>query len=166
MVRDKAFRIAALIGLCALVYYFSFDQGRQSQRERLAGLEQTLKAKERLAEGAAAEIKTLQEKLAKCRNELNPGSATGASEAEAARFNLRRGASRSFLEGRLLVSCLEINPGAKLALMQLNLVKEDKLLTQPLRLGQNLNFTLGGASYALILEQIHPSMITASVVRK
>ena len=61
--RDNLVRMLALILLSALVYYFSYSQGRDSVKPQLRLMEDALAAKERIIEKMAAEIKHLKDEL-------------------------------------------------------------------------------------------------------
>lgn len=162
MRRDKTVRIIALICLCALVYYFSFDQGRIAQGPKMERLEKTIEAKERVIESMAAEIKSLKEQLENARTErTDPAKAENGEES--LKLTLRLQNSRLLFDERVVLSCLEIDRKNKEAKIQLNLVKEDVLITKTVGLGRSLIFELDKARYSLIVDQIHSSFISVVV---
>lgn len=166
MAKDKITRIIALIGLCALVYYFSFDQGRTAQGPRLERLENALKAKERIIENMALEIRDLKEQLAECGAS---GRAVKTPEGDGkidSRVTLRLQSSKMMFDQSLVLTCLDIDRGKKKARLQINLVKEDKLLTKDVGLGQSFRFNMSDEEYSMILEQIKSSFITVVFIKK
>jgi F0F1-type ATP synthase membrane subunit b/b' len=64
--KDLIIRLIALIVLCGLVYYFSFEQGRSAVSSKTNRLEAALAAKERVIESQALEINRLQKQLEEC----------------------------------------------------------------------------------------------------
>ena len=165
MNRDKAVRLGALIVLCALVYYFSFEQGRSFKSPESSQLEQALRAKERIIETLSLEIRELKNQMAACEGSGANGPADSADENESGRLVVRLRSSRLLFENQLLVTCLEIDRQEKKAQIQINLIKEDKLRTETIHLGQGIKFSLAGQNYTLILEQIHSSFVTAQIIR-
>ena len=164
MRRDNYIRIAALIALCALVYYFSFDQGREAMKPKLAELEGTVAAKNRIIEKMAAEVSYLKEELTKARAS-SQGPEELPDDGAAARVVLRIGTSRILLEARLVLTCLQVDRDNKTTSLQINLVQDGKMRTETLGLGQNVTISVGGQGYTLILEQIHSSFIVVNLVR-
>lgn len=166
--RDKSLRLAALIVLCALVYYFSFEQGRADQEQNILALEQKLKAKDQALENIAAELKQVKEKLAKCSsgNVVKTDPPAAASDDSAGRIVIRAGASRTLFDGRLIVSCLDINPKDKRAWIKVNLIQEDRMFSEPMGLGQTLKFFMAGQNYHLIMDQIHAGQVAVQIVKR
>ena len=175
MRQDKWIRILALIGLCALVYYFSFDQGRQAQNGRVVSLETALAAKEKSAEGMAVEIRSLKTALENCRRSANQAAGEGVQaaggdnadgQADEGRLSLRLGAARTLFENQVTASCLEIDRSGNRAMVQINNLDNQAVVSKWVGLGQALPFNLSGRPMILILEELHPSMITARVIPK
>jgi len=166
--KENIVRIAALIGLCALVYYFSFDQGRRSFEPKIKRLETNLEAKEKLNQSLAVEIHRLKEELkqAQASSPLAEPEAGRTEEKEAGRITVRLHSSRILFDQRLVLTCLEIYRTAKQADLQINLIQEEKLIKETVRLGQSLRFTLNEREFILILDEIHSSFITARIVPK
>ncbi|MEW5724990.1 MAG: hypothetical protein AB1896_17900 [Thermodesulfobacteriota bacterium] len=167
MVRDKLFRMIALIALCAMVYYFSFDQGRDSQRVKLAKMQETLEAKERIIAKLAAEVARLKKELAG--SGISEGEDTSPDLAQAGpslRITVREGASRTLYDGRLILTCLSLDRPGKKALIQLNLLEEGRLIKEDLGLGLGLRFNLGGRTLVLVLEQLQANQMVAQIIEK
>lgn len=166
---ENIVRIIALIGLCGLVYYFSFDQGRRAAEPAIRGMESRVAAKDRIIESLAVEVRRLKEELEAARQSAGEAGREGGAEAEQAlasdRFTLRLQASRILFDQRVVVSCLAIDREAGTATIQINLVREETLLAEPIKLGQGLKFVLDDQSYALILDQIQPNFVTAQLIR-
>ncbi|MBU2548223.1 MAG: hypothetical protein KKB20_07440 [Proteobacteria bacterium] len=158
-------RIIALIGLCALVYYFSFDNGRRAMEPRVREIEAGLLAKDRIMESMALEVRRLKEQLANC-----PGGAESAparEDAEAApRVRVQLDASRLIFDNRLLVTCLGIDREKKQARILLNLIDEDTRKAETLELGHGLNFSLAGQNFTMLLEQIQTSSVSLQFVKR
>jgi len=166
--KENIVRIAALIGLCALVYYFSFDQGRRSFEPKIKRLETTLEAKEKLNQSLALEIHRLKEELKKAQasSPLAEPEAGRPDEKEVDRITVRLHSSRILFEQRLILTCLEIDRTAKQADLQINLIQEEKLIKETVRLGQSLRFTLNAREFVLILDEIHSSFVTTKIIPK
>jgi len=166
--KENIVRIAALIGLCALVYYFSFDQGRRNLEPKIKRLETALEAKERLNQSLALEISRLKEELKKAQT-LYPSAASEAgwsAEEESDRITVRLRSSRILFDQRLVLTCLAIDRTAKQADLQINLIQEEKLIQEKVKLGQGLRFSLNGREFILILDEIHSSFVTTQIIPK
>jgi hypothetical protein len=164
--RDNLIRMLALIALSALVYYFSFSQGRDSVEPRLRLMEEALMAKERVIEKMAAEIKHLKNEQES--SSARPGTGElefGAEDETPNSINIRLHASRILFNENLVITCLDIDRTESKARIQINLVREEKLLTQTISLGQGLRFDLGNTMYILILERLQASHVTVQLVR-
>ena len=166
---ENAPRLIALVVLCGLVYYFSFDQGQIAIKEDVRRLNKTieilerqLEAKERVIERLAGEVRELKDKISEAKTA--PETAPEANE-ENTRLVIQENASRTLLDDRLVVACLEIDPGRKWARLQVNMVKEDVIHTESVGLGQNMRFYMGDRPVVLILEQIDASRVSIRVVK-
>lgn len=161
---DRLIRFSALIILCALVYYFSYDQGRRAVEPEKQKLEESLTAKERVLEALALEVGRLKIKTAALELELSKKNPRPNPEkpgpASAQRVVIRLGTARVMLNQRLVVACLEIDRSAKAALIQLNFIKENKIKKAVVRLGQNLAFELSGKKFMFVLDEIRATSIT------
>ena len=164
MRRDNLIRMMALVALCAMVYYFSFDQGREAMKPTIAEWQDTVAAKNRIIEKMALEVDYLKQELAKARAG-SPGPGELPDDGGTDRVVLRTGTSRILFEARLVLTCLEIDRDNKTARLQINLVQDGKVLTETIGLGQNVNIGVNGQGYTLILEQIHSSFIVINLVR-
>ena len=161
---DRLVRFTALIVLCALVYYFSYDQGRRSVAPEKQKLEEALTAKEKVLEALALEVGRLKRKTAALELELSRRNPRPNSEqpdpASVQRMVLRLGTARVMLNQRLVVALLEINRPGKAALIQLNFIKENKIKKAVVRLGRNLAFELSGKKFMFVLDDIRATSVT------
>ncbi|MDY6851219.1 MAG: hypothetical protein SV487_03965 [Thermodesulfobacteriota bacterium] len=153
-------RIIALIGLCALVYYFSFDQGRRDIKSHVQVLESRLEAKERTIQGLAAEVGRLKKEIQRQKKPASAGPEPEAGRPEAkedGRINIRLHSSEILFEQNLVLTCLGIDRSQNQAELQVNLIREDKLHVKTIKLGQGLRFSMGGQAFILILDRINSS---------
>ena len=161
-------RIIALIGLCALVYYFSFEQGRLAMRPRIKFLEDSLAAKDRVLETLALEVSRLKERLTRLekeRGQTSEGPASRTTAEEIGLIKLQRNSSRVLFNRRLVLTCLDIDQRQRQATLQINLIHEDRLRTEAVKLGQGLKFTLDGQSYKIIVDRLHTGSIAARIIK-
>ena len=164
MRRDNLIRMLALIALCTLVYYFSFDQGREAMRPKIAELEDTVAAKNRIIEKMALDVNYLKQELTKAR-----ASSTSPEQLPddglTTRVELRIGTSKILFEARLVLTCLQIDHDNKTADLQINLIQDGKILTEHMGLGQNVSINIAGQGYTVILEQIRSTFVVIKLVR-
>lgn len=164
MRRDNLIRLIALIVLSALVYFFSFDQGRDSVQPRIERLQTALRAKERTIEQMAVEIDRLKKELeaAAVDQAADDGPAEPLDGKD--RVSVRLNASRVLFDGRVVLTCLGIDREGRQARLQVNLVGPDKLVTQTVGLGQTLRLEVGGQELIIILEQIHSTFVSVKLI--
>ena len=166
---DKIFRIIALIFLCALVYYFSYDQGRRAQKPQVDLINQNLIAKEKLIETLAVEVGRLKEELAawrentKQKDEIKTGQ---KSIKDVTRVVVRLGSSRILFDQQIVVACLDINRDKKEAALQLNFVQEERILPALVKVGQSIHFNLGERKYAMILDELHSNNVVLKIIEQ
>ena len=154
---ERLLRMMALIALCAMVWYFSYDQGRMAMKPRVEGLQKALDGKERIIQGLSMEIRMLKEQMAEERRDnSNPDN---GGEDVPDRLTIRQGASRILFDGRVLLTCLSIDRDEKKARLQINLVKDEKLMVEWVPLGQAMRYSLEGRAYAVVVEELHTSMV-------
>ena len=166
MRKDLVIRLIAFVVLCGLVYYFSFEQGRSAAGGKVTRLEAALEAKERVIGQLSLEINRLRKQLANC-PEKDAETILSNSEPESdQRITIRLGASRIVFNGRLALTCLEIDRNKKTASLRINLVQEDKLIEESVGLGQGIRFSLSGQDYTLILEQLQSSFVSVQIFKK
>ncbi|MBW2624269.1 MAG: hypothetical protein JRD68_15280 [Deltaproteobacteria bacterium] len=166
---DRIFRIIALIFLCALVYYFSYDQGRRAQKPQVERINQNLIAKERLIERLAVEVGRLKEELAACKENTNQTDEikTGQeSIKDAARVMVRLGSSRILFNQQIVVACLDINRDKKEAALQLNFIQERRILPVLVKVGQSVHFKLGERKYAMILDELRSNNVVLKIIEQ
>jgi hypothetical protein len=171
---DKIWRGVALVILCALVYYFSYDQGRDAVRNNYDAFKQEAS---RELEAQSREIMRLSAALAECSREKPPAqAAAGAapppppSPAETAppaaveRLLLRSGQSKIIFDGQLVVTLLQVAGTENRALIQLNFLEEERLVTENLATGGSLKFTLDNRNWALVASSMSVSSATLNLV--
>ncbi|MBW2090903.1 MAG: hypothetical protein JRI34_02115, partial [Deltaproteobacteria bacterium] len=138
-------------------------------KPRVEKLEEALIAKERVIEALALEVRRQKEKVQKL-EELLPKNRQAAEPGDAAqtpnRVSIRLGSSRTLLDQRLVVACLEINRDAKNARLQFNFLKENKVESVLIHLGQSVNFSLSGQQFIAILDQIHAASVSLQIMKK
>jgi hypothetical protein len=144
-----------------MVWYFSFDQGRQTQKYRIEELGKAVEAKDRIITRMAAEIARLKEQAVES-PEGDSEKVSGPSEAS--RVTVRLDSSRTLLGGRLVVACLDIDQPGKKAVLRLNLLDRGAIVNETVGLGQAIRFSIGDRPMILVLEQIHASQVSVSIV--
>lgn len=141
--RGRWWRGALLVALCALAYYVSFDQGRESLRPRLEDQERRfLEERDRLT----MELGRLEAQLARCL----AAPAETDRPAGLGRIALKVNQSKTLFDGRLILSVLALDSEAGRVLVQLNFVRENRRLTEDLAVGDSLGFSLGGRDWAVV----------------
>jgi len=119
----------------------SFDQGRDSLRPRLADQERRFQEeRERLT----MELGRLEAQLARCL------AAPAETDRGLGRIALKVNQSKTLFDGRLILSVLALDSEAGRVLVQLNFVRENRLLTEDLAVGGSLGFSLGGRDWAVV----------------
>lgn len=156
---DKIWRGAALALLCGLVYYFSYDQGRQSATFRLEALRREAGAE---AQVQRQEILRLRAALAECGRTAAP--ATGPEAPPLDRIPLKTNQSRFLFGGRLVITLLKVESADSRASVQLNFIDEERLLAAELAAGGSLKFTLDGRSWAVVVSALSLSTATLNLV--
>ena len=165
---ENIVRIIALIGLCGLVYYFSFDQGRRAQQPRLERLNQRLAAKDRVIANLASEVKRLKDQEAQLQDRLGRSEAPSSdsqTSQDLKRVVIRLHSSRILFDQRLALTCLDIDRERNQATLQINLIEENQIKTSVVQLGRSFSFKLGGATRTLFLDQIQSSFVTILILK-
>lgn len=169
---DKIWRGIALLVLCGLVYYFSYDQGRDAMRRSYEGL----KAEStRELENQSREIMRLRAALTECAREKTPpapalAEPSPAPPAEAVppapveRLLLRSGQSKIIFDGQLVLTLLQVAGTENRALVQLNFLEEERLVTEQLATGGSMKFTLNQREWALVASSMSVSSATLNIV--
>lgn len=169
---DRIFRIIALIFLCTLVYYFSYDQGRRARKPVMEKIQQNLAAKERVIQTLAVEVGRLKGELRRREKSLEqldqPDQSSAARESlkEATRVTIRLGTSRILLDQRLVVACLDINRDKREAALQLNFVREERILPVLVKIGQSVLFDLNERKYAMILDDLRSNTVVLKIIEQ
>ena len=155
---DKLWRTAALILLCGLVYYFSYDHGRQEMAGRLESVRR--QANEEL-ENQRREILRLQALADECRNGAGEAAASpGAIE----RIPLRVNQSRIIFGGRMVVTLLKVESLENKALVQINFMDEEKITAEEIMAGGAFRFTFDGRPWALVLSGLSMSSVSLNLM--
>ena len=142
--QSRRWRGVLLVVLCALVYYISFDHGRESQRPRLEAQERRFQEERgRLM----AEVARLEARLAGCLAAPSDSGQTG-------RIPLKANQSRTLFDGRLVLSVQDFDHNAGWVLIQLNFVRENRQMTKELTVGDSFGFRLGGRDWAVVLAEL------------
>ncbi len=163
---DKIWRGAALIILCGLVYYFSYDHGREAMRQDYDSLREEAG---RELESQKREIMRLAAALAACTREASqasapPAPAPAAPPAQAERLVLRSGQSKIIFDGQLVVTLLQVAGTENRVLLQLNFLEEERLITESLAAGGSLKFTLDNRKWALVPSSMTISSATLNLI--
>ena len=154
---DKVWRSAALIVLCGLVYFFSYEQGRQSLKPSLEKLEAYRQEAGLELTNQRREILRLQAALADCdiQNSQTPSLD---------RIPLKVNQSRILFGGRLVLTLLKVESSESRAVVQLNFIEEERLVTQELAAGGSLRFSLDGRSWAVVISSLSLSTANLNLV--
>ncbi|MDR1043558.1 MAG: hypothetical protein LBP33_00345 [Candidatus Adiutrix sp.] len=154
---DKIWRSAALIVLCGLVYFFSYDHGRQSLKPPLERLEAYRQEASLELENQRREILRLQAALAECdvQNDLAPSLD---------RIPLKVNQSRILFGGRLVLTLLKVDSAESRAAVQLNFIEEERLVTRELAAGGSLRFALDGRDWAVVISALSLSTANLNLV--
>ncbi len=152
---DKLWRSAALVVLCGLVYYFSYDHGRQSVRPQLEALRQEAT---RDLELQRRELLRLQASLAECHG--RPIDRGGPLD----RIPLRINQSRLLFDGRLVLTLVGVDRAESWAAVQLNFLGEERLAMEKLPAGGSLRFALDGRPWAVVVSGLSLSGATLNLV--
>jgi len=132
-----------LVALCALVYYVSFDHGRESQRR---SQRPQVEEQERRFQELALELRLIKAQLDACQAAPTEGGPTSLG-----RIALKANQSRTIFDGRLILSLLALDSETSRALLQFNFVREDHQTSEELAVGGSYTFSLGGRSWAVVL---------------
>jgi len=151
---DRFWRSLALLVLCGLVFYFSYDLGRKSIQPRLDRLSR--EAGEELA-NQRREIFRLQSALAECSTQV-------MEQAPLDRIPLKVNQSKILFGGRLVVTLLKVESSNNLAVVLLNFIDESRLITQELVAGGSLRFTLDDRHWAVVVSALSLSTATLNLV--
>jgi hypothetical protein len=141
--QSRRWRGVLLVVLCALVYYVSYDHGRESPRPRLEAQERRFQEERgRMMEERAR----LEAQLARCQ-----AAPADSGQTNPGRIALKLNQSRTLFDGRLVLSVQDIDREAGRVLIQLNFVREKRQMVEDLTVGDNLGFRLGGRDWAVVV---------------
>jgi hypothetical protein len=161
--RDRLVRIAALIVLCALVYYFSYDQGRRSAQSTIDRLENEKQSKDRLIESLSMQVGRQKERTAELDTQPAPyglrQTRTPGADRSPTRVLIRLGASRMLFEQRLSAALMDIDPASKTASLKLTFLGSGRTRSIRVQLGQSLTLSLDGESFTLLTEEVRPNAV-------
>lgn len=153
---EKFWRTAALIVLCGLVYYVSYDHGRQDTEHQLAQVRR--EAAENL-ELQRREILRLEGQLSAC---LKPGASSAPMALD--RIPLRINQSRLLFDNRVVLTLLAVDSAENTARVQLNFIEEGRLAAEDLAAGGSLKFSIDGRSLALVVSGLKSFEATLNIV--
>lgn len=158
MRRDNLARIIALVILCGLVYWFSYDQGRSAMKHKVEVLEEKIRHQQEIIEAKSLEVRRLEARLKELAKEL-PVERAPESESITTiqRITLSPNASRTLFDARLILTCLNVDRDRNRALIQLTLVQEGRIRKVDIGVGGGVRFTVNQKEYTLILDQIQSS---------
>lgn len=160
---ERLVRIAALIVLCALVYYFSYDQARRNAQSKIDRIENEKRSKDRLIESLAMEVRRQKERTADLEKQLAPDGGrqtrTPGTETGPDRFLIRLGASRMLLEQRLAAVLTDVDLPSKTASIKLTFLESGKTRSVRVQVGQALTLSLDGGSFTLLAEEVRPNAV-------
>jgi hypothetical protein len=142
---DKIWRTAALLLLCGLVYFFSYDHGRRSLKLQFDKYK--LEAAS-LLDSQRLEILNLHTALANCRAQV------GQQAVAVENITLKVNQSRLLFDGRLVLTLLRVDSADNKALVQLNFLEEEKLVQEEIPTGGSLRFGLDGGGWTLLLNSL------------
>ena len=156
---EKFWRTGALILLCGLVYYFSYDHGRQEVEARIESVRREAAAE---MEIQRQEILRLQKLTAECRNGGGENAAAPSGLIE--RIPLRVNQSRIVFDGRLVITLLKVENIEGKALVQLNNIVEEKISAQEIMAGGAWRFHFDGRPWALVLSGLSMSSVSLNLM--
>jgi len=142
--------------LCALVYLFSYDHGRQSVLPRLEAVEKQAVAE---LDNQRREIVRLQAALAECGRNVAAGETPSVD-----RFPLRVNQSKILFGGRLVVTLLNVDSGENKARVQLNFIEQERLAAEDLMAGGSLRFTMDSQNWAVVVSALSISTANLNLV--
>jgi uncharacterized protein YdcH (DUF465 family) len=183
---DRIWRLIALFILCALVYYFSFDNGRQTSKaqvERLMAENESLRTQLALQ---SADIDNLRQQRNQLQDELTQSAQgetgeTGASgneepqnspdssvndakPPEISRLQLRVDDNKLILDSQVLLSLGKIDITDETIVVKVLYLDTDRRETRTMEQGDSFLVTKGEASYRLILDKLTGSQATFLLV--
>ncbi|MDR2460879.1 MAG: hypothetical protein LBE38_08880 [Deltaproteobacteria bacterium] len=179
---DRIWRLVALFVLCGLVYYFSFDNGRQTskaQMQRLMADNDSLRTQLELQSKEIDDLRRqrnqFQEELARSESaayeaqeppEASPGASaidaqsTGENALEITRLQLRSDENKLILDSQVLLSLGNIDIADESVLVRIHYLDTDRRETRTMEGGDSFMITRGEASYRLILDKLTGTLAT------
>jgi hypothetical protein len=168
---DRFWRIAALFFLCFLVYYFSYDMGRDSVRSRLAREEAENRS---LRVQLALQSQEIEKFKASCPAASpapgRPGAPAGQSPPDGSQnpnaavqppvrpgpvnYTFRAGENRTFFSGRLILTVVEINSLDQEAAVRVHYTDTAYRETTLVKAGQALTVKIDGQESQFFLDQL------------
>lgn len=159
---ERIIRIIALLGLCALVYYFSFDQGQKYEQARNKKLKYTLEVRENFLEKMSMELGEEKAKVRSLKAKLAAQPEVETVTEDKERVTLRVGTARIILTNKLVVALISMDRTKQSAYLRINFLRDDTDKTVELLLGQSLAIDLDGIKYKIILDQIIANSVSLS----
>ncbi len=132
-------------------------------------IQQNLAAKDRVIQTLAVEVGRLKRELQGREKRLEQPDQPSVARnhlKEAIRVTIRLGASRILLDQRLVVACLDITRDKRQAALQLNFVREERILPVLVKIGQSVHFDLNERKYAMILEDLRSNAVVLKIIEQ
>ena len=159
---DKLWRTIAILILCGLVYYFSFDHGRASMAERVAAEQESARTK---IESLVIDQARLTQDLKKCTESLDKvGGNSDGELGDGDSFSLRTGHSRLLFQNKLLLTLLEVNNLENHLKIQINKIDEGLLSTEELGAGVSFQIKHQNQNWALVVTGMKMSQATFTLI--
>lgn len=164
MAGDRIVRIVALLVLCALVYWLSFNQGIDTAKARLTRLGQALAAKDERISRLLMENRRLREELAQQAEEAALRERENPINANERLINLRLGSAREVLPGRVWVALLGASREDRQVRLKINHLAAGRTWETQARLGESLEIEDNGFMYLLVVREIRLSSVNLQLL--
>jgi len=156
---ERLIRLLALIFLCGLVYYFSFDHGRTTERIRSRRLEaenESLRAQLTLQ---TKELEDLKKRIVTSSVEKQESSKPVQLPSENhQRITLKTSENKLLFNDRLLLTLVDFNALDKEIVVRLHFLESDLRETSIMGPGDSLKIEVDGRPYRLIFESLKGSL--------
>ncbi|MDR2443311.1 MAG: hypothetical protein LBE31_07315 [Deltaproteobacteria bacterium] len=154
---ERPVRLMALMLLCVLVWYFSYDQGRQTSRTRVARMEAenlSLREKVTLLE---EEVKILRSQN-KADAEKPKDQALQMPESSASRLTVKLSENKGAFGGLVVVTLVELDSLNQEALVRIHYRDTGRRVAQLMVPGDLMAVDIKGQAHQLYLDQIKGSL--------
>jgi hypothetical protein len=162
---DRLIRIIALLLLCGLVWYFSYDQGRSTAKKRVYRLEaENISLREQIAllEKDIEILKQGQLPGAPPKPADPPASThepgSSSDDQSKGRLTVKLSENKTAFGGKVIVSLVELNSIDQEALVRLHFTDSNNRQATIMNPGDIFEFELEGQPHKLYLDQIKGSL--------